>query len=153
MGFAPADNPQVLVYVVIDTPHLPPGPEQAHSTFATQVAQKILTESLPYLNIFPTVEVEDAPEELLEQLPEEDGIVSETEPETETEAPTREYATDEYIIGEEEVVEELPGSPAGVTPEETLETSAEGETSTEGETESEESSSAEAESPEETSAQ
>ena len=31
-GFAPADDPQLLVYVVIDTPNLP-GKEQAHSTF------------------------------------------------------------------------------------------------------------------------
>lgn len=51
-GFAPADDPQVLTYVVIDTPNLP-GKEQAHSTFATEVFQKIMTEVLPYMNIFP----------------------------------------------------------------------------------------------------
>ena len=38
-GFAPADDPQVLTYVVIDTPNLP-GKEQAHSTFATEVFQE-----------------------------------------------------------------------------------------------------------------
>ena len=116
MGFAPADNPQVLVYVVIDTPNLP-GKEQAHSTFATEVVQKILTESLPYLNIFPTTDIEEAPEELQAQLPQEDGIVKEEE--TETEAPAREYATDEYIVDNGEPVEDLPGAPPGITVEET----------------------------------
>lgn len=115
IGFAPADNPQVMVYVAIDTPNLP-GKEQAHSSFATQIVQKILTESLPYLNIFPVTDTDMAPEELRGQLPEEDGIVdqetetiSQTEPETEP----RVYATDEYIVGEAEEEEELPGTPAG----------------------------------------
>lgn len=115
IGFAPADNPQIMVYVAIDTPNLP-GKEQAHSSFATQIVQKILTESLPYLNIFPATDTEQLPEELREQLPEEDGIldqetgtVDQTEPETEP----RVYATDEYIVGEAEGEEALPGFPAG----------------------------------------
>ncbi len=114
IGFAPADNPQVIVYVAIDTPNLP-GKEQAHSSFATQIVQKILAESLPYLNIFPTTDMETVPEELKGLLPEEDGIVdqetetSQTEPETEP----RVYATDEYIVGEVEGEEPLPGAPAG----------------------------------------
>ena len=60
-GFAPADDPQLLVYVVIDTPNLP-GKEQAHSTFATEVFQKIMAEALPYLNVFPDTDTttEDA---------------------------------------------------------------------------------------------
>lgn len=116
IGFAPADNPQIMVYVAIDTPNLP-GKEQAHSSFATQIVQKILTESLPYLNIFPATDTEQLPEELREQLPEEDGIldqetgtVDQTEPETEP----RVYATDEYIVGEAEGEEALPGFPAGL---------------------------------------
>lgn len=116
IGFAPADNPQIMVYVAIDTPNLP-GKEQAHSSFATQIVQKILTESLPYLNIFPVTDTEQLPEELREQLPEEDGIldqetgtVDQTEPETEP----RVYATDEYIVGEAEGEEALPGFPAGL---------------------------------------
>ena len=75
-GFAPADDPQILVYVVIDTPNLP-GQEQAHSTFATEVFQKILTEVLPYLNIFPDIDVA-APED--ESLAEQgEGIVNQNE--------------------------------------------------------------------------
>ena len=52
MGFAPAFDPQVLVYVVIDTPHLP-GEEQAHSTFASNICAEVMTEILPYMNVFP----------------------------------------------------------------------------------------------------
>ena len=50
-----------FLYVVIDTRNLP-GKEQAHSTFATEVFQKIMTEALPYLNVFPDTDTaaEDA---------------------------------------------------------------------------------------------
>lgn len=141
VGFAPADNPQVMVYVVIDTPNLP-GKEQAHSSFATEVVQKILTDSLPYLNVFPTTDIETVPEELQEQLPEEDGIVNEetsvpAEPETESKV----YETDEYIVGEAESEEALPGAPAGIEEVETLPASTEG--SSEAETSGAENSKAE----------
>lgn len=56
IGFAPADDPQVMVYVVVDTPNLP-GKEQAHSTFATEIFQKIMAEILPYMNIFPDTDL------------------------------------------------------------------------------------------------
>lgn len=75
-GFAPADDPQILVYVVIDTPNLP-GQEQAHSTFATEVFQKILTEVLPYLNIFPDIDVAAPADESLAEQGE--GIVNQNE--------------------------------------------------------------------------
>ena len=88
-GFAPADDPQVLVYVVIDTPHLP-GEEQAHSTFATEVFQKILGDILPYMNVFPTSEI---PEEVDESLAsQEEGITNENQGGLE---PTDESATEE----------------------------------------------------------
>ncbi len=54
-GFAPTDNPQVLVYVVIDQPHVE---DQAHSTFASAVFSQIMGDILPYLNVFPTGDVE-----------------------------------------------------------------------------------------------
>lgn len=72
-GFAPADDPQVLVYVIIDTPNLP-GEEQAHSTFATEVFQKIMQDILPYMNVFPdTDDVEKVDESLANQ---EEGITN-----------------------------------------------------------------------------
>lgn len=54
IGFAPADNPQVLIYVVIDEPNLE---NQAQSAMATGLAKEILTEIFPYLNIFPDEEI------------------------------------------------------------------------------------------------
>lgn len=75
-GFAPADDPQVLVYVVVDTPNLV-GEEQAHSTFATEIAQKILKDVLPYMNVFPNTEVETATDESLAN--QNEGITNENE--------------------------------------------------------------------------
>lgn len=59
-GFAPAYDPEVFIYVVIDTPHLP-GEEQAHSRFASEISSKIMGEVLPYMNVFPKME-EGVPE-------------------------------------------------------------------------------------------
>ncbi len=50
-GIAPADDPKVLVYVVIDQPHVE---DQAHSTFASGVFSQVMSDILPYLNVFPT---------------------------------------------------------------------------------------------------
>lgn len=90
-GFAPADDPQVLVYVVIDTPNLP-GKEQAHSTFATEVFQKILAEILPYMNVFPDTEVEAEDESLSVQ---EEGITNNNQGGFETSGETEETAEGE----------------------------------------------------------
>ncbi len=52
MGFVPADQPEVICYVVIDHPN---HPDQSNSTrLATLLCKSIMTEVLPYLNIFPT---------------------------------------------------------------------------------------------------
>lgn len=50
MGFAPTDDPQMVIYVVIDEPDVP---DQAHSTYATELAHDILKEVLPFLEIYP----------------------------------------------------------------------------------------------------
>lgn len=59
-GFAPVDDPQLFVYVVVDVPDFPPGDQQAHSSFASNIFAKIMSEALPYLNVFPDG---DLPEE------------------------------------------------------------------------------------------
>ncbi len=51
-GFAPIENPKLLVYVIVDTPNLQ-GEEQAKAVFATKIFNKIMFESLGYLNIEP----------------------------------------------------------------------------------------------------
>lgn len=50
IGFAPAENPEVLVYVVINEPN---AEKQSQSTFATALAKDIMAEIFPYLNIYP----------------------------------------------------------------------------------------------------
>lgn len=50
IGFAPVEEPQVLVYVVIDEANVPE--EEQSSALATNVAKKIFTEILPYINVF-----------------------------------------------------------------------------------------------------
>ena len=48
IGFAPLDDPQMLIYVVVDTPNVD---SQASSSYAQYLAQAILSEVLPYMNI------------------------------------------------------------------------------------------------------
>lgn len=65
MGYAPADDPQVVIYVVVDRPNVA---IQDNARYATKVVRNILTEVLPYLNIFMTEELSDKEREELEQL-------------------------------------------------------------------------------------
>ena len=48
IGYAPQENPQVMVYVVIDEPNVE---YQANSGYATQLASQIMTDIFPYLGI------------------------------------------------------------------------------------------------------
>lgn len=99
IGYAPADDPQVLVYVVVDEPNVE---DQPHSTFAQGIAKSIFEEILPYMNIFPDEDItsedvtdpaqaapdgtddvpesapedsgEDQTQDIAGELPEDDGI-------------------------------------------------------------------------------
>ncbi len=53
VGFAPLDDPQVVIYVVVDTPNVE---SQASSQYAQYIAQAIFSEVLPYMNIYPDEE-------------------------------------------------------------------------------------------------
>ena len=53
IGFAPLDNPQVLIYVVVDEPN---AENQSDSRYAQYIAKGVMEEILPYLNIFPDEE-------------------------------------------------------------------------------------------------
>lgn len=55
-GFAPLDSPQVVVYVVVDEPNVD---YQADSKYAQYIYKGVMTEILPYLNIFPDEAVEE----------------------------------------------------------------------------------------------
>ena len=48
--FAPVENPQLLMYVAVDEPN---AEEQADSKYPQYIAQGILSELLPYLNVAP----------------------------------------------------------------------------------------------------
>ena len=64
MGFAPADDPQIAIYVVVDRPN---AKKQDDAKFATGIVRNILTEVLPYLNIYMT---EDLSEKEIQELEE-----------------------------------------------------------------------------------
>ena len=57
IGFAPLDDPQVVVYVVIDELN---DANQAQSSYAVSLTREIMAEILPYLNIYPDHEATDA---------------------------------------------------------------------------------------------
>lgn len=49
IGFAPVEEPQLVIYCVVDEPN---AEEQYHSTFAQNITREILEEVLPYMNIY-----------------------------------------------------------------------------------------------------
>ena len=65
MGYAPADDPQIAVYVVVDRPNVGKQDDAKH---ATRIVRGVLTEVLPYLNIFMTEELSDDEIKELEEL-------------------------------------------------------------------------------------
>ncbi len=77
MGFAPADDPQIAIYVVVDRPN---AAKQDDAKYATRIVRGILTEVLPYLNIYMTEELSESEIAELESLKLENtyGKVDET---------------------------------------------------------------------------
>ena len=65
MGYAPADNPEIAVYVVVDRPNVGKQDDAKH---ATRIVRGVLTEVLPYLNIFMTEELSETEIKELEAL-------------------------------------------------------------------------------------
>ena len=68
-GFAPVEDPELLVYVIVDTPNLE-GEAQASASFATKIEQKIMKDALQFLNIPPQGETD--PEDSLNKNLEEE---------------------------------------------------------------------------------
>ena len=65
MGYAPADNPQIAIYVVVDRPN---AVFQDDAKYATKIVRNILTEVLPYKNIYMTEELTDTEQKELDDL-------------------------------------------------------------------------------------
>lgn len=89
LGHVPADNPEVVIFVVIDEAENVP--TQANSALATELASAILKDVLPFLEVYPTEEViEEETSELGTEAVEEETQAEETEAETEATDTTEE---------------------------------------------------------------
>lgn len=119
IGFAPAENPEVVLYVVVDQPN---AEKQSTSSFAQEIWKNIMKEALPYLNIYPTEEVpEDMQEEVAaeqaakeaEQAQQEEEPEEEPQPEgTLTDPQTGEQVT----MPDPETIDQNDDSVLGDTP-------------------------------------
>lgn len=65
MGYAPADDPEIAIYVVVDRPNVK---YQDDAKYATRIVRNILTEVLPYMGIFMTEELSETERAELEAL-------------------------------------------------------------------------------------
>ena len=48
IGFAPYNNPDIVIYTIVDTPNVE---DQAHSSYAQEITKNVLEQILPYMNI------------------------------------------------------------------------------------------------------
>lgn len=63
IGFAPVDDPQVVVYVIVDEPGVGAvGNNQAHSSFAQEICKSIFEQILPYMGIESSLTEEEEAE-------------------------------------------------------------------------------------------
>ena len=112
MGYAPTDNPQIAIYVVVDRPN---AVFQDDAKYATRIVRNILTEVLPYMNIYMTEELSDKEREELDSL--ESTITSANTDEDEAE----ETNEDGLKVNEDGTIDAQGGdvtSSTEVTPEE-----------------------------------
>ncbi len=61
IGFAPLENPEIMVYVTVDEPNT--YDEEVSSIYAQDISRQIFTELLPYLKLFPDQPVIAMPQE------------------------------------------------------------------------------------------
>lgn len=87
IGFAPAENPEVVLYVVVDEPN---AEKQSSSSFAMEIWKNIMEEALPYLNIYPTEEI---PEDMVDEVEAAQEEAAEETPAEEEEEETSEDGT------------------------------------------------------------
>ena len=101
IGSVPAQSPEVVCYVLIDTPHVA---DQARSAYASALFSRIMTEVLPYMNIYSNVDEGID----VSALPSAEGI---TDANTAIAPETKSYSTEEVIP--DDGGNNLPGAPAG----------------------------------------
>ncbi|MBQ6574797.1 MAG: hypothetical protein IJL90_01675 [Lachnospiraceae bacterium] len=100
MAFAPAEDPQLVCYVVVDEPNTG---NQAVSKYAAVLCKDILTEVLPYMGIFQTEELTEKEAEELAEKQQEFSKGSTGDGETEE-------AQGQIIVDENEAGQETNGS-------------------------------------------
>lgn len=83
IGFAPADNPQVVCYVVVDEPNAADHITQASSSYAQEIFKNIMKEAMPYLNIYATEEI---PADMQDEVDAENAAKEQSEDEGEGES-------------------------------------------------------------------
>ena len=59
IGYAPQDNPQVVCYAIVDTPDVD---DPSSSAYASKLFSNVMSEVLPYLNIFKTEDTKKSDE-------------------------------------------------------------------------------------------
>ncbi|MFV0464673.1 MAG: peptidoglycan D,D-transpeptidase FtsI family protein [Lachnospiraceae bacterium] len=96
IGYAPQENPQLVIYVVVDEPNVE---EQAHSTYAQNIARDILEEILPYMNIYQDEEITEAQAALYAELKAETGESIQADGTTDTDEASASQTTDETTDG------------------------------------------------------
>lgn len=114
MGFAPVEDPQVLVYVIVDQPNLE-GEAQASASFAIGIEQKIMNDALQFLNIPPSSETDPNASVNANLTEESEGIGNETLGEK-SETSEAEKTKEETGTGESESSTEQPETDAAGNP-------------------------------------
>ena len=114
MGYAPADNPQIAIYVVVDRPNVA---TQDDAKYATRIVRSILTEALPYLGIFMTEELTDEERAELEELQIEIRTADTSEEETTEEGDETSGDTETQDETTEETTREEPWKEFPIDPE------------------------------------
>lgn len=103
IGHAPADDPQIAIYVVVDRAN---AQKQDNARFATIIVRNVLTEVLPYLNIFMTEELSEAEIKELQERQLEITNMYTQKPEEEA----LENLEDGAVNGEDESVKDTPSN-------------------------------------------
>ncbi len=75
MGYAPAEDPQIAIYVVVDRPN---AHYQDDAKFATGIVRNILTEVMPYMNFPMTEELSEKEKAEIEELREQSVTTANT---------------------------------------------------------------------------
>ena len=99
IGFAPVDDPQVVVYVIVDEPNVA---DQAHSSFAQTIAHNIFEQVLPYMGVSSSL-TEEEEAAATEALTEAAKAQTDTEDEATTDTPETEASSNEAVEEPDEV--------------------------------------------------